>query len=168
MRLTAAEFGDAVRAHQDMVYSIAWHFFRNRETSEEIAQEVFLELHRNLASIESGSHMAHWLRRVASRRCIDQTRRLRLRPRVGLDSAPEPVAASRDSDPMLSERLSRLLSGLPERARMAVILRFQEDMDLAEIAGAMDIPVGSVKSTLHRALALLRGKLERVAAVRSV
>lgn len=168
MKLTTEEFGEAVRAHQDMVYSIAWHFFRNRETSEEIAQEVFLELHRNLASIESRSHMTNWLRRVASQRCIDQTRKLRVRPRVGLDSAPEPVAASRDSDPMLSERLSRLLAGLPEKARMAVILRFQEDMDLAEIAGAMDIPVGSVKSTLHRALALLRGKLQRIAVMGSV
>jgi RNA polymerase sigma-70 factor (ECF subfamily) len=168
MRLTPAEFGDAVRAHQDMVYSIAWHFFHDRETSEEIAQEVFLDLHRNLAAIESPSHMANWLRRVTAQRCIDQTRRMRIRPRVGLDSAPEPVVAQRPADPMLSERLARLVDRLPERARMAVILRFQEDLDLTEVAVAMGIPVGSVKSTLHRALALLRGKLERSAVARSM
>ncbi|MBM3734424.1 MAG: sigma-70 family RNA polymerase sigma factor [Acidobacteria bacterium] len=168
MELTAAGFGDVVRSHQDMVYSIAWHYFRDRHQSEEIAQEVFLELHRNLASIESDSHMAHWLRRVTAQRCIDQTRRLRLRPRSGLESAPEPSSPASHADPLLSSLLARLVDALPDRARMAVILRYQEDMDLGEIASAMNIPAGSVKSTLHRALALLRGKLERTTAGKGV
>ncbi len=144
-----------------MVYSIAWHFLRDRSTAEEISQEVFLELYRHLGSIESERHLTNWLRRVASQRCIDQTRRLRVRPRVGLDSVSEPSVADREQDPLLSAKLERLVDGLPDRARMAVILRFQEEMEIGEIAETMGMPTGSVKSTLHRALALLREKLER-------
>lgn len=161
MTLNAAEFAGVVRTHQDMVFSIAWHFLRDRSSAEEIAQEVFLELYRNLASIESERHLTNWLRRVASQRCIDQTRRIRVRPRIGLDSVAEPSVTDREQDPLLSARLNRLVDGLPDRAKMAVILRFQEEMEIGEIAETMGMPTGSVKSTLHRALSLLREKLKR-------
>ena len=77
-------------------------------------------------------------------------------------AAPEPAAPPQRADPMLSGLLERLVAGLPERARMIVILRYQEEMEPAEIAEALDIPVGTVKSNLHRSLAVLRNKLERV------
>ncbi|MBM3460308.1 MAG: sigma-70 family RNA polymerase sigma factor, partial [Armatimonadetes bacterium] len=79
-----------------------------------------------------------------------------------------PSSPASHADPLLSSLLARLVDALPDRARMAVILRYQEDMDLGEIASAMNIPAGSVKSTLHRALALLRGKLERTTAGKGV
>lgn len=154
-------FADIVREHQSMVFSIAWHFLRDRALAEELGQEVFLHLHRNLAAIQSPAHLTFWLRKVTSHRCIDQSRRMKLRPRVGLESAPEPVAIASNSDPLLSGHLRKLVAGLPERSRMIVVLRFQEDMEPAEIAAMLDIPVGTVKSNLHRALAILRGKLER-------
>src|SRR5262245_48357983 len=83
-----AAFEALVREHQAMVYSIARHYLHDRALAEELAQEVFLQLHRNIKSIESPAHLVFWLRKVASHRAIDQSRRLRLRPRVGLDSAP--------------------------------------------------------------------------------
>ena len=83
------------------------------------------------------------------------------RPRVGLEDAPEPSSPVSVSDPMLSATLRRLIQTLPDRPRMVVILRYQEDMEPAEIAQAMEIPIGTVKSILHRALSLLRGKMER-------
>ena len=144
-----------------MVFSIAYHFLRDAGIAEELAQDVFLHLYQNLESIESPAHVKYWLRKVTSHRCIDQSRRQRLRPRIGLDQAPEPVAVNRTSDPMLAGRLRRMVASLPPRSRMIVVLRFQEEMEPAEIAGIMDIPLGTVKSKLHRALAVLRGKLER-------
>jgi RNA polymerase sigma-70 factor (ECF subfamily) len=62
---------------------------------------------------------------------------------------------------MASERLRRLIASLPEKQRAIVILRYQEDMDPTEIASVLEMPVNTVKSKLHRALALLRGKMER-------
>jgi RNA polymerase sigma-70 factor (ECF subfamily) len=62
---------------------------------------------------------------------------------------------------MLSRRLRQLVASLPEKARMIVVLRYQEDMELAEIAKTMSIPVNTVRSHLHRSLALLRDKVQR-------
>ena len=157
-------FAELVRGHQSMVYSIAWNFLRNHAVAEELAQDVFLHLHRSVGEIETPAHLVSWLRRVASHRCIDQGRRSRFRPRVGLEDAPEPVARRDSADPMLSAHLGRLVAGLPERSRMVVILRYQEDLDPQEIAGMLGLRIGTVKSVLHRALLLLRTKMEKTQA----
>jgi RNA polymerase sigma-70 factor (ECF subfamily) len=160
-----ASFAVAVREHQAMVFSIAYHFLRDRCLAEELAQEVFLHLYKNLGSIQSPAHLVYWLRKVTGHRCIDQARRRKLRPRMSLteylEHAPEPAAIFPAADPMLAGVLSRLIARLPERARLIVILRFQEDLEPSEIAETLEIPLGTVKSNLHRSLALLRGKLER-------
>ena len=154
-------FADIVREHQGMVYSLAWHFLRDRALAEEMAQEVFLELHRHLAAIQSPEHLVFWLRKVASRRCIDQTRRRAFWPKFGLDEVPEPVAKTRQEDPMLSRTLNKLVASLPEKARAVVILRYQEDLDPSDISQVLDMPVATVKSHLQRSLEMLRDKLAR-------
>jgi RNA polymerase sigma-70 factor, ECF subfamily len=156
-------FASLVRQHQGMVYSLALHFLRNEGQAEELAQEVFLELHRSLPSLESADHVTNWLRRVTSHRCIDQSRRDRNRPRLTLDDIAEPAASPRrEDDFFLSEKLRKLTASLPEKARTVLLLRYQEDMEPAEIARTLDIPLNTVKSHLQRSLAMLRGKLERV------
>jgi RNA polymerase sigma-70 factor (ECF subfamily) len=155
------EFEEIVRRTQGMVFSMAYHSLRDRAAAEELAQEVFLQLHRHLAEFDSMAHLTFWLRRVTANRCIDSARRARLRPQVGLDSVPEPAALPPAGDPMLSQRLARLVASLPEKARMVVILRYQEDLDPDDIAEILNIPVRTVKSHLQRSLALLREKLHR-------
>jgi len=155
----AASFTAIVRQHQSMVFSVAYHFLRDQALAEEIAQEAFLRLYRNLDSIESASHLMNWLRKVTWRLCVDEVRsRPALHP-VSLDEVNEPVVQTPDSDPLLAERLRAMVSGLPEGMRMTVILRFQEDMELSEIANVLDIPINTVKSRLQRALAMLRDRL---------
>jgi RNA polymerase sigma-70 factor (ECF subfamily) len=160
-----APFADIVREHQGMVFSIAYHFLRDRALAEELAQEVFLHLHKNLGSIHTAAHVIYWLRKVTTHRCIDLERRRKLRPRISLtgylERAPEPASPEPEADPMRDRMLRRLVAALPERPRMIVILRFQEDLEPAEIAALLEIPLGTVKSNLHRALALLRAKMER-------
>jgi RNA polymerase sigma-70 factor (ECF subfamily) len=160
-----AAFAGLVREHQAMVFSIAYHFLRDRARAEDLAQDVFLHLHRNLRAIQSSAHLVYWLRKVTGHRCIDESRRQKLRPRMSLteylERAPEPAARIAVADPLLAGVLRRLVAGLPARSRMIVILRFQEELEPAEIAEMLDIPLGTVKSNLHRSLALLRGKLER-------
>jgi len=154
-------FADIVREHQGMVFSLAYHFLRDRGLAEEAGQEVFLELHRHLGSIESRAHLVFWLRKVASRRCIYQIRRRSFWPKLRLDEVPEPAAKADERDPMLSRALARLVASLPEKARMVVILRYQEDLGPAEIAQVLDMPVATVKSHLQRSLDMLRDKLAR-------
>ena len=154
-------FAELVRQHQGMVFSLAYHFLRDRWLAEELAQEVFLNLHQNLSAIKSPAHLTFWLRKVTSHRCIDQARRQKVRPQVSLEDVPEPMAKASDDDFMLSETLRRVVDTLPEKARMVVVLRYQEDLEPAEIARALQMPLNTVKSHLRRSLALLRDKLSR-------
>jgi RNA polymerase sigma-70 factor (ECF subfamily) len=141
------------------VFSIALHFLRDRATAEEVAQEVFLSLHRNLDRIETPAHAAAWLRKVAVQRSLDEGRRRGRRPQVALEDVAEPAAGAKQGDPLLSELLRKLIATLPEAPRMAMVLRYQEDLEPAEIAAALEVPVATVKSHLQRSLAVLRRKL---------
>ena len=163
VRPTAAgwNFESLVRQHQSMVFSIVWHILRDRPVAEELAQDVFLSLHQHLGELESPEHVQFWLRKVASNRALDVARRRLRRPMVSLENAPEPVSVSDPGDPMLGTALQKLVAALPEKARAIVVLRYQEDLDPAEIARVLGIPVGTVKSQLQRALGLLRQKLAR-------
>ncbi len=155
-------FATLVQQHQGMVFSIAYHFLRDRALAEDLAQEVFLELYQNLDRIESAAHLTFWLRRVTANRCIDHSRKKVRRRELALEDAPEPTAAPAGSaDPLLLERLQQSVAGLPEKQRMVVILRFQEGLGPAEIAEILKMPVNTVKSTLHRSLADLRQTLTR-------
>lgn len=161
MKADGQAFAALVKRHQAMVFSIAWNYLRNDALAEEIAQETFLELHRRLPQIESDLHAANFLRKVAAHRSMDEGRRRRSQPRVGLEEVAEPSAPAAFGDPLLEGALGRLVDGLPDRSRMIVILRYQEDLDPAEIASTLGIPLGTVKSNLHRSLAVLRKRMAR-------
>lgn len=160
----ASAFAQLVREHQSMVFSVALHFLRDSARAEDLAQETFLHLHRNLEKIESPEHLVFWLRKVVTHRCIDETRRkLRRGGVVALDAISEPSARREERDPFLSAALRKMVAALPEAQRAIVVLRYQEDMDPGEIAETLDIPLNTVKSRLHRGLEFLRRKMERMA-----
>jgi len=161
MRGDALAFGEIVRGHQAMVYSLALHFLRDASLAEDLAQEVFLELYRNLAKMKSDVHLRFWLRKVTCHRAIDRGRRKRPDGMLSLGQAPEPAATARANDPLLERKLWRLVGSLPDKQRLALILRYQEDLTVPEIAEVMEIPANTVKSSIERALALLREKLPR-------
>jgi RNA polymerase sigma-70 factor (ECF subfamily) len=160
--VSAEEFAEVVRDHQAMVFSIAYHFLRDRAAAEELAQDVFLQLYRSFGELESPGHVTHWLRRVTSNRCIDQCRRWKLMPRIGLDQIAEPASPAARADPMLSRALAQLVASLPGNWRALIVLKYQEDMENEEIAQTLGMPVGTVKSQISRALEFLRGKASRV------
>jgi len=155
-------FADVVRQHQSMVFSLAYHFLQDRALAEDVAQEVFLQLYREQDSLATDDHVRYWLRKVASHRCIDAARRRKIRPRLTLEEIREPAARESFNDPILSETLRKLIATLPETPRMIVVLRYQEDMDPSEIAETVGMPVATVKSHLHRSLAMLREKMQRL------
>lgn len=158
---TRCDFETLLREHQAMVFSLAYHFLHDRAVAEELAQEVFLSLHRHLSDVGSPEHARFWLRQATVRRAIDEARRRKRRPQIGLEEVPELATAALGRDPMLGETLRRLIASLPEAPRVVMVLRYQEDLDPPDIARLLDMPVATVKSHLHRSLALLREKLER-------
>jgi RNA polymerase sigma-70 factor, ECF subfamily len=157
-------FAEIVREYQSMVFSLAYHFLRDRAVAEELAQEVFLALHQRLGEIQSGAHLVYWLRRVATNRSIDQLRRQKARPQISLEEVIEPPSvssAAQCSDPILSRKLASIVATLPEKARMVVVLRYQEDLEPSEISDILGMPLNTVKSHLRRSLSILREKLSR-------
>jgi RNA polymerase sigma-70 factor (ECF subfamily) len=154
-----AAFGAIVRRHQSMVFSIAVHALRNPTAAEDLAQEVFLELYRSLGRIESETHTVAWLRRVTSHRCIDELRRARHRRELAVDFLPDRGESPRSREVFLEGRLQTLVARLPPRARMVMVLRYQEEMDLSDVAATLDMPVNTVKSHHRRSLAVLRAAL---------
>lgn len=153
------DFEELVVQHQSMVFSLALRMAGDRGLAEEIAQDVFLELDRNLGKIESAEHACYWLRRVTMSRTADALRRRRVRGMdlwVDIQEAHGAQAEERASP--LGARLEHLLATLPEAQRAVLVLRFQEDLLPEEIAAVMDAPLATVKSNLQRGLKLLRAK----------
>jgi RNA polymerase sigma-70 factor (ECF subfamily) len=158
------DFEQLVDTHQSMVFSLAWRMTGDRGLAEEIAQDVFMELDRNLGRMESAAHACFWLRRVAMSRSADALRRRKVR---GMDlwveleddyGLPAENRASSLSGSSLSARLEQLLATLPEAQRAALVLRYQEDLTPEEIAATLQAPLATVKSHLQRGLKLLRAK----------
>jgi RNA polymerase sigma-70 factor (ECF subfamily) len=148
-------FAALVRSHQDLVFSAALRMLGSRDAAQDMAQEVFIQLHEKLSAIESSEHLKAWLRRTVTHRSIDHLRRHQLRvaqlPEGDLgDHAPE------NQDHLLHERLRNSLLQLQPAARAVMVLRYQEDLDPQEIAETLDMPLNTVKSHLKRSLQTLR------------
>jgi RNA polymerase sigma-70 factor (ECF subfamily) len=154
------DFEQLVNEHQSMVFSLAYRMTGDRGLAEEIAQDVFLALDKNLSKVESPLHACHWLRKVAMSRTADALRRRRVRHMdlwVEIEEQHSAILLEERGSP-LGSRLEGLLATLPEAQRAALVLRYQEDLTPEEIAATLDAPLATVKSHLQRGLKLLRAK----------
>lgn len=149
-----AGFEEIVRAHQSMVFGIAFNTLQDRDAAEEVAQDVFLRLYRDRSTIESPDHLVYWLRRVTSNRCIDALRRRRWRL-VAIDEV-DAVTEHEPEDPLALRAVRRLIGSLPAKQRVVLALRYQEELEIAEIARTLEMPVNTIKSHLRRAVEALR------------
>ena len=151
-------FAALVRTYERMVYSLALRTLGAAPEAEELAQDVFVQLYRNLEHIESSAHLASWLRRTTFHRAVDSLRRRRRRPATEpLDETAAVVDGTAGfGDPLLARRLVSLLSTLAPVPRLVLLLRFQEDLDPSDIARELGLPLNTVKSHLKRSLERLR------------
>lgn len=152
-------FETLVRRHQRKVYSLAWHGVRDQMVAEEIAQDVFMQLHAALPRIESVAHLGAWLRRTTSHRVIDTLRVRRIQR--SLEDVPEPQVTPGAADPLADRLVHRALARLTPRARLIVMLRYMDDLAPTEIAETLDMSLNTVKSHLRRGLLVLRTRLQR-------
>ncbi len=143
-----------------MVFSIAYHWLGSRALAEEIAQDVFLDLYRRQPELTSDAHEVNYLRRMTVHRLIDHSRKRGSVPLIPLDAIEEPSMPAHMADPFAEARLRRLMVELEPVNRMILILRFQEEMTIPEIAATLEIPLGTAKSKLQRTLQAMREKME--------
>ena len=153
------DFEQLVDEHQSMVFSLALRMTGDRGLAEEIAQDVFLALDRNLGMMECPLHALAWLRRVTMSRSTDALRRRRVRGvHMMVEMNENHCAQGEEASSPLAVRVERLLATLPEAQRAALVMRYQEDLTPEEIAATLGAPVATVKSHLQRGLKLLRAK----------
>ena len=157
-----AAFRELIRTHQDIVYTLALRMLKVREDAEDLAQEVFVSVHRHLSEIVSEAHLLFWLRRTTCHRAIDRLRRRGAHLPVPLDAIAQTPTPERDADPLLERSLRELIARLPPLPRAVVLLRYQEDLDPPDIARTLGMPLNTVKSHLKRSLALLRRRCEEL------
>ena len=150
-----------VETHQRMVFSLALRVTGEYGTAEEVAQDAFLELFRSSEKLANEDHVKFWLRRVTIHRATDALRKRLRTPEAMAEEWTEEQFAEENSDALSTAvvaLLEELLRTLPEQMRVAVVLRYQEDMLPDEIAKLLGQPLATVKSNLQRGLQLLRRK----------
>ena len=166
-----AAYAELVTRHADFVYTIAARVVGESD-AEDVAQETFVRAHAALASFRGDSKFTSWLYRIAVNRALTHAKRRGRRPEP-TDFGPDgegPAAAVRDPAPdpsqlVLDEEfrrgVRRAVADLPPRYRAAVTLYYLEERDTNEVAEILGIPVGTLKTHLHRARAMLRDALAR-------
>jgi RNA polymerase sigma-70 factor, ECF subfamily len=156
-----------VITYQHRVFGVALRMLGNRAEAEDIAQETFLRAHRAVAEFRGEARLGTWLYAIASRLCLNRLasapRRLERPDDATLLRLP---AATVDAASALERReleaaLQQAIAELPEERRIVVILRDLEGLAYEEIAAALGLELGTVRSRLHRARHDLKAKLER-------
>ena len=161
-------FEEFVIAYQHRVFGVALRMLGSRAEAEEIAQEVFLRAHRAIADFRSEARLGTWLYAIASRLCLNRLaspdRRLARGDDALMDvaaSTPDAAAAAERAE--LDAALRAAIAELPDDRRLVLVLRDVEGLSYEQIAEALALDPGTVRSRLHRARMQLKEKLERFA-----
>ena len=145
---------------------MAYRLTGNDADAQDLVQEVLLRVRRGLETYRPGS-LEGWLSRITTNAFLDEVRRRRRRPTVALPDEPDRVlAGSEGADVALAamglpDDIQDALRALPEDFRAAVVLCDVVGLPYEEIASQLGVPVGTVRSRIHRGRAALRGVLVR-------
>ena len=166
--------GPLMERHHRRIYRIALAYLRNADDALDVVQETFVKACENAARWNAAAEVAPWLTRIAINQSIDRYRRERRRrqsfePLAEGDhheslSADLPSPERQAQGQELGVRIAAALSGLPEKQRTVFVLRHYEERSLEEIGAILGLRLGTVKSTLHRAIHELRRRLTRLEA----
>lgn len=159
----------------EALWRYAYRMTGNRDDAEDLLSETLVEGFRSFPQFRGDTRFVSWMYRIMTTTRIDMVRRARRRQAESLDTAfssggeagsqgreiadtgSDPAAVL--IEPMLSEEVQDALNALPEEFRAVVILADIEQMDYADVSRVLDVPIGTVRSRLHRGRALLRRSL---------
>jgi RNA polymerase sigma-70 factor (ECF subfamily) len=157
-------FGQLAERWQPKLLAHAWRLLGEADAARDVVQSAWIDIARGLGRLEDASLFAAWAYRIVSRRAADAIReRVRAR-RLGAAFAAESPGTDDTAGRMETaadvEPLARAIAGLPPDQRAAVALFYMEELSVAEIAVAMSVPAGTVKTRLMHARAKLRAALK--------
>jgi RNA polymerase sigma-70 factor (ECF subfamily) len=169
-------FERLVLQHQDQIYSLALRLLGDREAAEDVAQEAFCRALQGLRGFRKEASFYTWLSKITVNLCRSEQRRNRVRKSTRLfswlgrrgrpDASGEPPVPSRQplpEDVVTGEErhdaVRQAVASLERDLRQVVVLRDIEGYSYEDVAHLLDIPIGTVRSRLHRARGLLRERL---------
>jgi len=158
----AAAFDDLVRRFHRPVYRFCWRLLRSAD-AEDLAQDTFVRAFVHFERFDPERPVLPWLIAIARRLCLDLLRRRKVMARTETTLVSSPPAPGPEGEASIREQLSRLdraLADLDEGPREAIVLFHIEDMSYRDIAAALEVPMGTVMTWLHRGRAQLKRALE--------
>ncbi|WP_409291016.1 RNA polymerase sigma factor SigW [Peribacillus sp. SCS-37] len=168
-------YSTIVEEYKDKVFYLCYRMVGNRHEAEDLAQEAFVKAYIHLKSFNMNLKFSTWIYRIATNLCIDRIRKKKpdyyldaeIAGTDGLDmysqlasdaDSPEKEAESME----MQEAVQKEILKLPEKYRSVIILKYMEDLSLKEISDALDLPVGTVKTRIHRGREALRLQLRHL------
>jgi RNA polymerase sigma-70 factor, ECF subfamily len=168
-------FGEIVEIYKDKVFQISYRMLGNRHEAEDIAQEAFIRAYVNINSYNSKFKFSTWLYRITTNLCIDRIRKKK--PDYYLDAEvagtegltlysqiPSKTRLPEDDVETLEiqDAIQREITRLPEKYRSVIVLKYIEELSLNEISEILDLPLGTVKTRIHRGREALRKQLRHM------
>ncbi|WP_394236901.1 RNA polymerase sigma factor SigW [Niallia oryzisoli] len=168
-------FGEIVEIYKDKVFQLSFRMLGNRHEAEDIAQEAFIRAYVNIQSYNINLKFSTWLYRIATNLCIDRIRKKK--PDYYLDAEvagtegltmysqiPSQTRLPEDDVESLElqDTIQREISKLPEKYRTVIVLKYIDELSLNEISEILDMPLGTVKTRIHRGREALRKQLRHM------
>jgi len=171
-------FEQLVLSHQRRTFNVAYRMLGDYDEALDLTQEVFIQAHRNLGQFRGEARFGSWLLAIAVNQCRNRLKHWKRRERSQHDSLsapvgeegsglrrelpdPGPTAAEALEGRQLEEFVREELTHVDEEYRTVLVLRELQDVAYEEIARILEVPVGTVKSRLHRGRTMLRELVRR-------
>jgi RNA polymerase sigma-70 factor, ECF subfamily len=168
-------FAEIVEYYKDKVYQLCYRMLGNAHEAEDSTQEAFIRAYVNIHSYDSTKKFSTWLYRIATNLCIDRIRKKKpdyyldaeISGTDGLDMYSQiPAKQELPEDELekleLQEQIQQEILKLPEKYRSVIVLKYVDELSLKEISDILDLPVGTVKTRIHRGREALRNKLRHL------
>ncbi|MGB2991194.1 MAG: RNA polymerase sigma factor SigW [Paenisporosarcina sp.] len=168
-------FAEIVELFQDKLYRICYRMLGNQHEAEDIAQEAFVRAFINIHTFDTNRKFSTWLYRIGTNLCIDRIRKKK--PDYYLDAEVAGTEglnmysqiASKEELPEqevlkmeMQDRVQYEISRLPDKYRAVIVLKYMEDLPLQEISEILEMPLGTVKTRIHRGREALRKQLSNM------
>ncbi|MCM3598832.1 RNA polymerase sigma factor SigW [Metabacillus idriensis] len=168
-------FAEIVDIYKDKIYQLCYRMLGNSHEAEDIAQEAFIRAYVNINSYDMDKKFSTWLYRIATNLTIDRIRKkkpdyyldaevtgtegLTMYSQVAADVAlPEDQVETMELQQMIQKEILKL----PDKYRSVIVLKYIDELSLIEISEILDMPIGTVKTRIHRGREALRKQLRHL------
>jgi len=152
-------FRELVDQYKDLVFALIARTIQDRSRAEDLAQDVFLRIHRGLPYFRGEARLSTWIYRIVANVCVQDAGRPRAP--ASLDTGGEPSTTDRQyGDIELRDRLEKAIARLPPPYRLVIAAHYLQGVQYEDLAEALQLPLGTVKTQLYRAKQQLRRLLE--------